>query len=116
MRETRNAQASVFDYYSEHYIGRRLKELSDVLDQHPGIVTLVERDFSKHDVANTGARGLSLESIFRCLVLKLTLGISYRKLEFVLSDSPTYRSFARLRGCPVTEPLRAARHVAKDEP
>ncbi len=98
MRETRNAQASVFDFYSEHDTGKRLKELSDVLDQHPGIVTLIEQDFSKHDVANTGARGLSLESIFRCLILKLTLGVSYRKLEFALSDSPTYRSFARLRG------------------
>jgi len=106
MRETRNAQASVFDFYSKHDIGRRLEELSDVLDQHPGIVTLIERDFSKHDVANTGARGLSLESIFRCLILKLTLGVSYRKLEFALSDSPTYRSFARLRGA--QSPSRSA--------
>ena len=98
MRETRNAQASVFDFYSEHDKGKQLKALSDVLDQHPGILTLIEQDFSKHDVANTGARGLSLESIFRCLILKLTLGVSYRKLAFALSDSPTYRSFARLRG------------------
>src|SRR5690606_14042865 len=77
---------------------RRLKELSGILDQHPGIETLIERDLSKHDVANTGARGLSLESIFRCLILKLILGVSYRRLEFALSDSPTYRSVARLRG------------------
>ena len=33
------------------------------------------------------------------MILKLILGVSYRKLEFALSDSPTYRSFARLR-CP----------------
>lgn len=97
MRETRNAQASVFDFYSGHDKGKQLKVLSDVLDQHPGILTLIEQDFSKHNVANTGARGLSLESIFRCLILKLILGVSYRKLEFALSDSPTYRSFARLR-------------------
>ena len=98
MRETRNAQASVFDFYSEHDKGKQLKALSDVLDQHPEILALIEQDFSKHDVASTGARGLSLESIFRCLILKLTQGVSYRKLEFALSDSPTYRSFARLRG------------------
>ena len=98
MRETRNAQGSVFDLYSAHDLGKRLKELSEELDQHCGVVRLIEQDFNKRDVASTGARGLSLESIFRCLILKLTLGLSYRKLEFALSDSPTYRSFARLRG------------------
>jgi IS5 family transposase len=98
MRETRNAQASVFDFFSEHDKGKQFKALSDVLDQHPEILALIEQDFSKHDVASTGARGLSLESIFRCLILKLILNVSYRKLEFALSDSPTYRSFARLRG------------------
>ena len=41
MRETRNAQMSVFDFYSEHDTGKRLKGLSDVLDQHPGILTLI---------------------------------------------------------------------------
>jgi IS5 family transposase len=106
MRETRNAQASVFDFYSEHDTGKQFRELSDVLDQHAGILRLIEQDFSKHDVASTGARGLSVESIFRCLILKLTLGLSYRKLEFALSDSPTYRSFARLRGA--QSPSRSA--------
>ena len=106
MRETRNAQASIFDFYSKHDVGRQLEALSNELDQHPGIVRLIAQDFGKHDVANTGARGLSLESIFRCLVLKLTLGLSYRKLEFALSDSPTYRSFARLRG--TQSPSRSA--------
>jgi hypothetical protein len=79
MRETRNAQSSLFDLYSEHDKGQQLKALSDVLDQHPSILALIERDFSKHDVAKTGARGLSLESIFRCLILKLILGVSYNK-------------------------------------
>jgi len=106
MRETRNAQASIFDFYSEHDKGKQLKALSDLLDRHPGILTLIEQDFNKHDVASTGAQGLSLESIFRCLILKLILGVSYRKLEFALSDSPTYRSFARLRGA--QSPSRSA--------
>ena len=106
MRETRNAQSNIFDFYSEHDRGRQLKGLSDVLEQHAGVLSLVEQDFDKHDVASTGARGLSLESIFRCLVLKLILGVSYRELEFVLSDSPTYRRFARLRGA--QSPSRSA--------
>ncbi|MFT5393623.1 MAG: IS5 family transposase [Gammaproteobacteria bacterium] len=85
-RETRNAQASVFDFYSEPDKGKQLKALSGLLDQHPSILMLIEHDFSKHDVANTGARGLSVESIFGCLVLKLTQGVSFRALEFALSD------------------------------
>lgn len=106
MRESRNAQASIFDFYSEHDRGKQLKGLSDLLDQHPKILSLIEQDFSRHDVASVGARGLSLESIFRCLLLKLTLGVSYRQLEFDLSDSPTYRGFARLRGA--QSPSRSA--------
>ena len=97
MRETRNTQCSIFDFYCEHELGKQLEELSDVLDQHPGILSLVERDFDNTQRARTGAYGLSLESIFRCLLLKQILRVSYRKLAFHLGDSPTYRSFARLR-------------------
>ena len=55
------------------------------------------RDFDKANVASTGACGLSIESILRCLVLKQTTPLSYHKLAFHLCDSPTYRTFARLR-------------------
>jgi IS5 family transposase len=97
MRETRNAQRSIFDFYCEHELGKQLEELSDVLDQHPGILLLMEQDFDTTELAQTGAYGMSLESIFRCLLLKQMLKVSYRKLAFHLGDSPTYRSFARLR-------------------
>lgn len=97
MRETRNAQQSIFDFYCEHEQGNQLKALSDVLDEHPDILSLIELDFDTSEVVDTGARGLSLESIFRCLLLKQILKVSYRKLAFHLCDSPTFRSFARLR-------------------
>jgi len=97
MRETRNAQSSIFDFYCEHELGSRFKSLSDLLDKQPDILDLIENDFDKKDVARTGASGLSLESILRCLLLKQILNVSYRKLSFHLCDSPTYRSFARLR-------------------
>ena len=64
MRETRNAQPSVFDFYSEHDTSKQFRALSDVLDLHPSILTLIEHDFAKRDVAKTGARGLSLEASF----------------------------------------------------
>lgn len=97
MRETRDAQTSIFDFYSQHEKAQQLRRLSELLDQHPIILQLVEQDFDKNDVNQTGARGLSLESILRCLFLKQILGVSYEKLAFHLSDSPTYRTFARLR-------------------
>ena len=43
-----------------------------------------------------GRIGLSVESVFRCLLLKQQLRISYEQLAFHLSDSMTYRTFARL--------------------
>lgn len=97
MRETRDAQASIFDFYSKHEKAQQLRSLSELLDRHPIFLHLVEQDFQDSDVKNTGARGLSLESILRCLLLKQMLGVSYQKLAFILSDSPTYRTFARLR-------------------
>lgn len=103
---TGSAQARIFDFYGGHEKGKQLRALSEVLDQHHSILTLIEQDFSKHNVASTGAQSLSLESIFRWLILKLILGASYRKLEFALSDSSTYRSFARLRGA--QSPRRSA--------
>jgi len=97
MRETRNAQASIFDFYAPHEHAQQLRKLSELLDEHPIILTLINRDFDRKELANTGACGLSLESILRCLLLKQILRVSYRQLAFHLSDSPSYRAFARLR-------------------
>ena len=96
MRETRNAQISIFHFYAPHALGDQLSMLSDLLDDHPLILDCVERDFRVPDTAATGASGLSVESVFRCLLLKQILKVSYEKLSFHLSDSPTYRTFARL--------------------
>ena len=96
MRETRNAQASIFDFYAQHELGHQLRELSNLLDKHPDILSLIEKDLRLPDTICTGANGLSVESVFRCLLLKQTLQLSYEKLAFHLCDSPTYRTFARL--------------------
>lgn len=96
MRVTRVAQASIFEMYSEHEFGVQLKALSDILDQHPDILSLVATDLIDCTVSDTGRRGLSVENVFRCIILKQLLNISYRKLSFHLSDSVTYRAFTRL--------------------
>jgi IS5 family transposase len=96
MRETRVAQASIFENYSEHELGVRLKSLSDLLDWHPKTLTLIAKDLLDESASNVGRCGLSVESIFRCLLLKQQLRVSYEQLSFHLSDSMTYRSFTRL--------------------
>lgn len=96
MRITRIAQVSMFDNYSQHEVGKQLKELSDILDSRPDLLDVVAEDLVKKLGAGVGRRGFSVETIFRCLILKCKLGASYEQLEFHLSDSPTFRAFARL--------------------
>lgn len=96
MRETRVAQGSIFENYSEHEHGIQLRTLSTLLDQHPEVLELVSKDLVDKSLSQTGRTGLSVENIFRCLLLKQQLGISYELLAFHLSDSMTYRTFARL--------------------
>lgn len=96
MRETRNAQASLFDNYSQHEYGIQLETLSHVLDEHPEILALIEKDLIGSSVKKVGRNGLSVESVFRCLLLKQQLRVSYEQLSFHLSDSMSYRTFTRL--------------------
>jgi len=98
MRETRVAQASIFENYSEHEFGERLKALSAVLDEYPEILTLVERDLIDKSLQPVGRNGLTVETIFRSLLLKQQLRVSYEQLAFHLSDSMSYRTFVRLPG------------------
>jgi len=100
MRETRTAQTSLFDVYSQHKFSGFLSELSQLLDAHPQLLTRLEEDLLSDAVQATGRKGMSVESIFRCMLLKQITGVSYEMLAFHLADSSSYRSFARLdRDC-----------------
>lgn len=99
MRETRNAQASIFEHYSNHeycMYGVRLRKLSEVLDRQPEILERVAADLIDTSVSAVGRTGLNTESVLRCLVLRQQLGFSHEQLAFHLSDSVTYRTVARL--------------------
>lgn len=96
MRETRTAQTSLFDVYAQHKFGDFLRDLSNLLDTHSKILNLIEVDLVSDPTCNIGRKGLSAESIFRCMLLKQITGDCYEKLAFHLSDSSSYRSFARL--------------------
>lgn len=96
MRETRSVQPSIFDFYSEHEHGNMLANLSQLLDAHLPLLDILRLDLIEKDCQRCGRCGLSVESVLRCLLLKTILQISYEKLAFYLSDSATYRCFARL--------------------
>lgn len=96
MRETRNAQASIFDCYAKHEIGRQLAAISDILDSCPELLDWVASDVTQSGTRQTGRAGLPVESILRCALLKQMRQISYKELAFYLEDSGSFRSFARL--------------------
>jgi transposase, IS5 family len=96
MRQERTIQASIFDLFAGHEIGRELKAMSQWLDEHPALIKLVAEDLRRHGVQETGRQGLPAESALRCGLLKQHRQLSYEELAFHLEDSSSYRAFARL--------------------
>jgi IS5 family transposase len=95
MRQERTVQASIFDLFAGHEIGRELKAMSRWLDQHPGLLKLVAADLRRQGVQETGREGLPAESVLRCGLLKQHRQLSYEELAFHLEDSASFRAFAR---------------------
>jgi transposase, IS5 family len=96
MRQERTVQASIFDVFAGHEIGRELKTMSDWLDAHRALLGLVAADLRRDGVKETGRRGLPAEAVLRCALLKQYRQLSYEELAFHLEDSASFRAFARL--------------------
>src|SRR5688572_30087387 len=96
MRQERTVQASIFDLFAEHEIGRELKGMSDWLDEQHHLIGLVAADLRRHGVKETGREGLPAEAVIRCALLKQYRQLSYQELAFHLEDSASFRAFARL--------------------
>jgi IS5 family transposase len=96
MRQQRTIQASIFDLYAGHEIGRELKAMSAWLDEHRELSVLAAKDLLRRDVKETGREGLPAESVLRCALLKQHRQLSYEELAFHLEDSASFRAFARL--------------------
>jgi IS5 family transposase len=96
MRQERTVQASIFDVFAGHEIGRELKAMSDWLDAHRALLGLVAADLRRDGVQETGRRGLPAEAVLRCALLKQYRQLSYQELAFHLEDSASFRAFARL--------------------
>ncbi|MBB4236832.1 ISNCY family transposase [Rhizobium esperanzae] len=96
MRQERTVQASLFDLFAEHEIGRELKAMSDWLDEQCDLLDLVARDLCRGGIRATGRQGLPAEAVLRCALLKQYRQLSYQELAFHLEDSASFRAFARL--------------------
>ena len=96
MREERTIQASLFDVFSQHELGRELKAMSDWLDDHAKLLGLVSVDLGRHGLKPTGRKGLAAETVLRCALLKQHRQLSYEELAFYVGDSASFRAFARL--------------------
>ncbi len=96
MRANRTVQANIFDLFTTHEIGCELKGMSQILEANGALIDLVAADLCCHEVKPTGRRGLPAESVLRCAVLKQYRQLSYEELAFYLSDSMSFRAFARM--------------------
>ena len=96
MRQERTVQASIFDLFADHEIGRELKAMSQSLDEHRELIGLAAEDLRRHGVKETGREGLPAELVLRCALLKQHRQLSYEELAFHLEDSASFRAFARL--------------------
>src|SRR5580765_7855152 len=96
MRQERTVQASLFDLFAGHEIGRELKAMSHWLDDHGSVLGLVAEDLRRQGAKDTGRQGLPAEAVLRCALLKQYRQLSYQELAFHLEDSASFRTFARL--------------------
>ncbi|WP_419601884.1 transposase [Thiolapillus sp.] len=96
MREKRTVQSSIFHFFADHEIGRELQAISNWLDSHPEILELVAADIQEVKVNDCGRKGLPVESVLRCAILKQYRQVSYEELAFYLLDSHSFQAFARL--------------------
>ena len=115
MRQERTVQASIFDLFAGHEIGRELKAMSQWLDEHralvePGGGAICAGRASRRP----GGEGLPAESVLRCALLKQHRQLSYEELAFHLEDSASFRAFARLPLVVDAEEVGAAQDDQRD--
>ena len=118
MRQERTVQASLFDLFAEHEIGRELKAMSQWLDEHRELIGLAAEDLRRQGVKETGRQGLPAESVLRCGLLKQHRQLSYEELAFHLEDSASFTSLRPAAAVVDPEEVGAAqddqRHPGRD--
>jgi hypothetical protein len=99
MRQERTVQATVFDIFAEHEIGRELSAISQWLDEQRWLLGLIAADLRGHGIKETGRHGLPAEAVLRCALLKQYRQLSYMERAFHLEDSASLHLRQHQRGC-----------------
>lgn len=94
MRTKRTSQASIFDQFAEHDMGRELKGMSKLLGAQPELLDGVAQYLGSD--ARTGRCGMTAEPVLRCGLLKQYRQLTYEELAFHVLDSASFQAFARL--------------------
>jgi len=96
MRQFQEVQLSLTPTWGPHQHTRELQMAARVLDAHPEVGGLVQRDLLEGRRSDRGRPGLSGDQALRIALLKQIHGLSYRELEFHLQDSAGFRAFVGL--------------------
>ena len=96
MRRIRRSQLPLSCLWPDHRLAQELKAVSKILEDNPSILDLVLQELCNTGSSGQGAPGLSAEQVLRSAILKYWHQLSYAKLAFLLSDSQSFRRFARL--------------------
>lgn len=107
MRITYNPQRSLFEQFATHDLGRELSAISHWLDENPEVLELASKDLIRVNSKHVGCKGLTVENVLRCALLKQHRQLSYEALAFHLEDSQSFHTFARLNG---KKPKRSCLH------
>lgn len=98
MREKLDPQRNLFHTFPQNQIGMELEAISKILDENRDVLEGVYRDLIGVKNPLTGRTGMTGEQVFRCAILKQYRELTYKELAFHLSDSMSFRAFARLSG------------------
>jgi IS5 family transposase len=96
MRRKRSPQLSVFHALAATQIGKELASISLIIDETPQMLDPIYQDLVGLRQTDNGRTGMTAEQVLRCAILKQYRSLSYEELAFHLSDSVTFRTFARL--------------------
>ncbi len=95
MRDSIKPQLDLFYQWPNHFLGRELKKISEILDRHPEFIEWVHVDLSQNKFL-TGTTGMSSEQVLRAAIIKNIRKLSYEGLSFNISDSTSTRAFLML--------------------
>jgi len=97
MRQKRNRQRTIFEVLGKNPGPKEFEQMALVLESNPEILDLAFSDLTKGRRSDTGREGMTAEQVLRCAIVKQSRELTYNDLEFLLADSYSLRSFAKLR-------------------